>query len=98
MTAMMIDLTGQQFGDYRLVRFLGAGGFASVYLGENVHIPSLKVAIKILHLINVDQALFRREAETMVSLMHPHIVRLLNFAFQQESKMPFLVALHPSGG
>nr|HET6903982.1 serine/threonine-protein kinase [Ktedonobacteraceae bacterium] len=95
---MMIDLTGQQFGDYRLVRFLGAGGFASVYLGENVHIPSLKVAIKILHLINVDQALFRREAETMVSLMHPHIVRLLNFAFQQESKMPFLVMDYAPGG
>ncbi len=89
--AMMFDLTGQQFGDYRLVRFLGAGGFASVYLGENVHIPALKVAIKVLHLINVDQVLFRREAETMVSLIHPHIVRLFNFAFQQETKIPFLV-------
>jgi len=98
MKAMMIDLTGQQFGDYRLVRFLGAGGFASVYLGENVHIPSLKAAIKILHLINVDQTLFRREAETMVSLMHPHIVRLLNFAFQQESKIPFLVMDYAPGG
>ncbi len=37
---MMPDLTGQQFGNYRLVRLLGTGGFASVYLGQHVRIAS----------------------------------------------------------
>jgi eukaryotic-like serine/threonine-protein kinase len=93
---MMIDLTGQQFGNYRLVRLLGTGGFASVYLGEHVHIASLQVAIKILHLVNVDKDRFRREAETMVSLIHPHIMWLLDFAIQQET--PFLVMDYAPAG
>ena len=95
---MMIDLTGQQFGDYRLVRLLGTGGFASVYLGQHVHIASLQAAIKILHLVNVNQALFQKEAETMVSLLHPHIVRLLGFSIQPGTNIPFLVMDYAPAG
>src|SRR5215468_1978456 len=56
---MMTDLTGQQFGNYRLVRCLGVGGFASVYLGQHVRISSKQAAIKILELRDVNMQEFQ---------------------------------------
>ena len=94
---MMPDLTGQQFGNYRLVRLLGTGGFASVYLGQHVRIASQQAAIKILHLFGVDAQAFQQEAETTASLDHPHIVRLLDFDLHQGT-MPFLIMSYAAQG
>ncbi len=94
---MMPDLTGQQFGNYRLVRLLGTGGFASVYLGQHVRIASQQAAIKILHLFGVDAQAFQQEAETTASLDHPHIVRLLDFDLHQGT-MPFLIMGYAAQG
>ena len=82
MKAMITDLTGQQFGNYRLVRRLGIGGFASVYLGEHKHVSSLEAAIKILDLKDVDVEKFRTEAVIIANLVHPHILHLLDFDFR----------------
>ena len=93
---MMTDLSGQQFGSYRLVRRLGIGGFASVYLGQHVRISSKQAAIKILHLFDVDVQQFQQEAETTEQLRHPNIVRLLDFDVQEGT--PFLVLDYAPGG
>jgi hypothetical protein len=81
---------GQRLGNYQLIRFLGEGGFAEVYLGEHIHLGS-RAAIKVLHgqLTRDDLETFRREARTIVRLIHPHIVRILDFGI--ENKRPFLV-------
>jgi serine/threonine protein kinase len=70
---------GQQFGNYRLTRLLGEGGFAKVYLGEHLYVPS-QVAIKLLHtkLISREQEEFLTEARTIATLDHPSIVRVLD--------------------
>ena len=92
----MIDLTGQQFGNYRLIRHLGSGGFASVYLGQHIRIDTQQAAIKVLHLTQVDTQKFQQEAKTSASLRHPHIVRLFDFDIQQGT--PFLVMDYASHG
>ncbi|MHB8596067.1 MAG: hypothetical protein ACYDER_04565 [Ktedonobacteraceae bacterium] len=43
----MGDRIGQQPGNYRLIRLLGEGGFAEVYLGEHIHLGT-HAAIKVL--------------------------------------------------
>lgn len=86
----MTDYTGQQLGNYRLLRSLGRGGFAEVYLGEHIYLGTL-AAIKILPDLMENNALddFRREARIIAHLRHPHIVRVLDFG--AERNMPFLV-------
>ena len=43
----MVDRIGQHLGNYRLVRLIGRGGFADVYLGEHVYLHT-QVAVKLL--------------------------------------------------
>jgi eukaryotic-like serine/threonine-protein kinase len=92
----MIDYSGQQIGSYRLLRRLGAGGFASVYLGQHVRIATKQAAIKLLHIFDVDSKKFQEEAETTAVLDHPHIIRLIDFDFHDQ--MPFLVMDYAPGG
>ncbi len=86
----MIDRVGQQLGNYRLLRLLGQGGQASVYLGEHIYLGS-QAAVKIRHttLTQQEQTSFLQEAQILVRLSHPHIVRVLDFALQDG--LPFLV-------
>src|ERR671939_1099660 len=66
-------------GRYRIIRKLGAGGMANVYLAEDEDLGR-RVAIKILndHYAN-DEAFierFRREAKSAAGLSHPNIVSI----------------------
>lgn len=86
----MADFVGQQLGNYRIIRLLGQGGFADVYLGEHIHLSTL-AAIKILQtrLVGNDIEQFRNEARFIAHLKHPHIVQVLDFGV--ENNTPFLV-------
>src|SRR3989449_6233903 len=66
-------------GRYRIMRKLGAGGMANVYLAEDQELGR-RVAIKILddRHANDDQFVerFRREAKNAAGLSHPNIVSI----------------------
>jgi serine/threonine protein kinase/DNA polymerase III delta prime subunit len=102
----MDEHVGHYYGNYRLIRLLGHGGFADVYLGEHIYLE-IHAAIKVLH-VRMDQPNsvdFLREARLIAHLEHPHIVRVLEFGI--DGSIPFLVmqyapkgtlrSLHPRG-
>ena len=93
----MADLVGQQLGQYRLTSLLGRGGFADVYLGEQIYLGS-SAAIKVLSGPLVPEACsgFLAEARTLVRLAHPHIIRVLDYGVQDQT--PFLVMEYAPGG
>src|SRR5947207_2470821 len=93
----MADRTGQQFGNYRLVSLLGAGGYAEVYLGQHVRFKQ-QAAIKVLHayLSGQEAEHFQHEAETIATLAHPSIVRV--FDFDVQDGVPFLVMEYAPNG
>jgi serine/threonine-protein kinase len=66
-------------GRYRILRKLGAGGMANVYLAEDEDLGR-RVAIKILNDRYADDESFterfRREAKSAASLSHPNIVSI----------------------
>ncbi len=44
----MVDRVGRQLGNYHLIQILGQGNWASVYLGEHIHLHT-QAALKVLH-------------------------------------------------
>ena len=73
------DLCGRSLGGYRLLRRLGQGAMAEVYLAEQESLRR-QVAVKILNpQLAVDdtcRARFRREAEAAAALVHANIVQI----------------------
>ena len=67
-------------GRYRILRKLGFGGMANVYLAEDEELPGRRVAIKILNERYAGDDLFierfRREAKSAAGLSHPNIVSI----------------------
>ena len=95
--SVMVERVGQRLGNYHLVRLLGRGGFAQVYLGEHLRLGT-QVAIKMLftHLPDDDVERFLVEARSLARLEHPHIIRILDFDVEQD--IPFLVmSFAPNG-
>ncbi len=94
----MDDRVGQQLGNYRLIRLLGHGGFAEVYLGEHLRLNT-HAAIKVLYtrLAGKDEVeSFQQEARIIAHLEHPHIVRVFDFDVVDDT--PFLVMSYAPGG
>src|SRR5437660_10101780 len=93
----MIDRIGQHLGHYRIMRKLGSGGFADVYQAEHIYLNTL-VAVKLLNtnLASGDIQNFHNEARTIARLVHPHIVRILDFGM--EESIPYLVMEYAPNG
>jgi serine/threonine protein kinase len=73
--------SGQRLGNYRIIRLLGSGGFAEVYLGEHIYLQTF-VAIKLLRTKMAgrgDMDSFLKEAQTIARLAHPNIVHVTDF-------------------
>src|SRR5207245_3297238 len=71
--------------------------FADVYLAEHSYLVTY-AAIKVLgmRLTSDNIELFSKEARTIASLVHPHILRVLDFGI--EKGIPFLVMDYASNG
>jgi serine/threonine-protein kinase len=77
--SMEADLSGRQLGDYRILRRLGRGGMAEVYLAEQLSLRR-QVALKVLRktLASDDKYIkrFHAEAQAAASLVHANIVQI----------------------
>ncbi|MCR4415100.1 MAG: serine/threonine protein kinase [Thermoguttaceae bacterium] len=73
------DLTGRQLGDFRLLRRLGQGAMAEVYLAEQCSLRR-QVAVKVLKARLAADATyvkrFQREAQAAAALVHANIVQI----------------------
>lgn len=101
--------TGDPFGPYRIVRALGRGGFAPVYLAEEFHAGKKlrDVALKLFYLPEgidptSDQATAWREsvfveARALCRVQHPSVVRFLS-VFREKSSDAMALAMEYVGG
>jgi len=93
-------MTGRRLGDYRVVRRIGQGGMAAVFLATRADDEYQKqVAIKLVHQGLDSRELlsrFRKERQTLADLDHPNIVKLLDGGSTQEGA-PFLVMDYVEG-
>ncbi|MGH9821919.1 MAG: protein kinase domain-containing protein, partial [Blastocatellia bacterium] len=88
----------ENISHYRVLRKLGEGGMAEVYLAEDIRLKR-KVALKILPTqLTADQDRlhrFRQEARAVSSLNHPHIVTIYDIG--EEGSTHFIATEYVEG-
>jgi eukaryotic-like serine/threonine-protein kinase len=99
-TERMATSTTTIAGRYRLDSRLGVGGMSTVYLAFDQRLERA-VAVKLLaeHLAD-DPAFvsrFRREALSAARLVHPNIVQVFDFGFDEAQHQHFIVMEHVPG-
>jgi serine/threonine protein kinase/Tfp pilus assembly protein PilF len=94
------SMIGCRIGAYQVEKHIGSGGMASVYLGRRADAAYEKrVAIKLVSIGPGSSEIlerFRRERQTLASLDHPNIVRLVDGG-STEQGFPFLVMDYVEG-
>jgi non-specific serine/threonine protein kinase/serine/threonine-protein kinase len=94
------QLTGQQIGNYRILREIGYGGMGVVYLAERADGKfDQRVALKLLKRELNTASLRRRfehEREILASLEHPNIARLLD-AGTTDDQVPYIAMENVEG-
>jgi eukaryotic-like serine/threonine-protein kinase len=86
-------------GEYEILRLLGQGGMAAVYLAREKALKRL-VAIKVLDpelgASSVFRTRFQREAETAAQLQHPNIVPI--YRVGEQGGLSFFTMAYVEGG
>jgi serine/threonine protein kinase len=94
------DRRGERVGPYRLLRQLGRGGMATVYLAERADGQwEQQVAVKVIRRgLDTDDVVrrFRAERQILSSLHHPHVARLLDGGTTADG-LPFLALEYVAG-
>ncbi len=94
------SMVGRKVGAYRVIRLVGHGGMAVVYLGErDDQLFQKQVAIKMVLPGTNAQEIFRRfrnERQTLASLDHSNIVKLIDGGSTEEG-LPYLVMDYVDG-
>ena len=74
-------------GRYRIIKQIGRGGMADVYLAKDLILDGEEVAVKVLRTNYqtdpIAVARFQREARAMADLDHPHIVRITDIGEEE---------------
>jgi predicted Ser/Thr protein kinase len=79
-------MTERQIGNYRIIKQIGAGGMAKVYLAVHKDVPNLKVVLKILSSPQ-HAARFMQEADKLALLeRNPNICHIRHF-FNHEDEL-----------
>lgn len=94
---MSLALSGETFGDYKILEKIGGGGMGAVYLGENKR--GDKVAVKFIKRgmdNNFNLRRFRYEQKILAAFDHPNITRFYDVGLT-ESGLPFLVMEYVEG-
>ncbi len=95
----MIQIGKLFAGRYRILKSIGRGGMADVYLANDLILDNEEVAIKVLRTnYQTDQvavARFQREARAMAELNHPNIVAIRDIG--EEDGQQFLVMEYIQG-
>ncbi|EHJ56337.1 hypothetical protein HMPREF9318_01334 [Streptococcus urinalis FB127-CNA-2] len=95
----MIQIGKLFAGRYRILKSIGRGGMADVYLANDLILDNEEVAIKVLRTnYQTDQvavARFQREARAMAELNHPNIVAIRDIG--EEDGQQFLVMEYVDG-
>ncbi len=95
----MIQIGKLFAGRYRILKSIGRGGMADVYLARDLILDNEEVAIKVLRTnYQTDQiavARFQREARAMAELNHPNIVSIHDIG--EEDGQQFLVMEYVDG-
>ncbi|MBN2471098.1 MAG: protein kinase [Anaerolineae bacterium] len=95
----MGELDGQVFRSYAILRELGRGGMATVYLARQQSMDRL-VAVKVISQVYSQDPAFRarfdQEARTIARLEHPHILPVIEYG--EEDFGAFLVMRFVDGG
>jgi eukaryotic-like serine/threonine-protein kinase len=93
------EMVGQMLGHYRILRPLGYGGTATVFLAQDIHLQR-DVAIKVFLPKDGDTQdflrRFAREARVLAQLDHPNILPV--YEYGEEGSLAFLVMPHMAGG